>query len=369
MTVGGGAAAVYDASFAATGAAPIDEPVLHVLSPPSLKSWFPWFADLKPGDRFIELDEGNADAAQRFLADSTTFWPAGTIVIYSGHQSLSRDERLAEALRGSRRGRVIHQSPRAIEAGIDKLLMKEVFATNDIPTEPWLLPGMVVPSDARYLIKARNGTQGEGVRFAIAGEMVPSEGYAERFVDGVEYSVVSYTIDGVTGTLPPVWKGAIRGDLQPPFRRLRTCPCPALPPRTDRIFRALARRLATLLDCEGFVELELVLKYDGSISVLEINPRVSGTMRLAAMACGVAIFTDRTRMTADLHANGVALEYPYSGPHFSRPDERIFATSRLTIAADRFDQIVDKLTAAPDLQGLTYLPAIVALADARGGIA
>lgn len=338
------------------------EPVVHLLSPSSLKTWFPWFADLRPGDRVIEIGENDENAENWLNAMSSTFWPTDTIVIHSGHRSLLRDERIANELRRRHVGRIVHQSRRAIEVGIDKLRMKELFVAGGIPTEPYLSPGDMIPAGKRFLMKARNSTEAEGLRFAVPGEIIQSGAYAEPFVEGIEYSVVSYTNNGVTGTFPPVWKGAVSDDLRPPFRRLRTCPCVEISQQTENMFRDLSRRLAALVDCDGLMELELILKPDGSVSVLEINPRVAGTMRLTAMACGVALFADSVRMTTNLNANGFALEFPYNGPHFSRPSERIFATSRLTMAADTLDDIIRRLSAAPDLLGQAYLPQIAKLA-------
>src|SRR6185369_16359938 len=87
------------------------------------------------------------------------------------------------------------------------------------------------------------------------------------------------------------WKGATSRALVPPWRRLRLCPYPPLPAGLEALLRADARALADAIDTAGFVEIEYLVTADGRRVVLEINPRVSGTMRIASLATGIPIFS------------------------------------------------------------------------------
>ena len=103
-------------------------------------------------------------------------------------------------------------------------------------------------------------------------------------------------------------------------------------------------RFLALVDCWGFLEFEFIV-HDGVIYLLEINPRVCGVMRLAAMATGTPIFTLPARSLPQrrITHSRFAAEIPYDGAPWSSPDGTIIATSRLTAAAVTARSLVSSL--------------------------
>jgi transketolase len=85
----------------------------------------------------------------------------------------------------------------------------------------------------------------------------------------------------------------------------------------------------------GWLEVEFVVDSRGLPWVLEINPRICGTMRLAAMCAEVALFDIPAMRGLDgsLPAVRTGAEVPWHGAPIADPAQRIFATSRITIAA------------------------------------
>jgi carbamoylphosphate synthase large subunit len=157
----------------------------------------------------------------------------------------------------------------------------------------------------------------------------------QEYIDGTEYSILVYRDYFGEAVFPPVWKDKTNIKLDPPWKRLRLCPAPNLSAECDRRLRKLGLNIARAADAEGFIEVEVVETRTGDILVFEINPRVSGTMRICALATALPIFSlhRRPNCRGDLKAIQVAGEVPYSGTPFNCPRDGIFATSRLTAAA------------------------------------
>lgn len=195
------------------------------------------------------------------------------------------------------------------------------------------------PPGTRLVVKRRFGTQSQGTWLADAGtDSIAPDEFAEAYLDGCEYSVVVYREGDSVATFPPVWKGSVSPDLTPPWKRLRLCPAPAESEAPDAELRAVAGHVARAANAQGHIEVELLATTAGEVVVLEINPRVSGTMRISAMATGLPIFSlhklPGTR--GELQAVRQAGEVPYHGPAVVDPGRQLFATSRVTVAgADR----------------------------------
>jgi predicted ATP-grasp superfamily ATP-dependent carboligase len=98
-----------------------------------------------------------------------------------------------------------------------------------------------------------------------------------------------------TVTFPPVFKGGTTRELVPPWRRMRLCPDPWLSCESVVELQEVAVRVAEACDATGLGEVEMIVPDTGPPCVLEINPRVAGTMRISALATRVPILS-----TADL---------------------------------------------------------------------
>jgi len=337
-------------------------PVLYLISPASAAGWFPYFALLASDDLIREIGEGQDVDELAIRRGLTEGLASGLrrVVIFSSHDALLRDVRLAERLRADGIS-VFAQSEACAQIGYDKFAMKDFFDSRGLSTPPWGRAGditSVAPARTPVVVKNRHGTQSAGTRLCTVEYCaLRDDEFAEVFIDGVEYSVVVFRDQHGTATFPPVWKGRTGTDLIPPWRRLRMCPVPGIDPVLDRRLRDLAANVVTLAEGLGHVEVELVADDAGGIHIFEINPRVSGTMRISAMAVRMPIF--------GLHrlpgARGAlapvrsAAEVPYSGPVIYDPDHDTFATSRLTLAADDYAQLRAKLgEAANDLPLAVY---------------
>jgi len=165
------------------------------------------------------------------------------------------------------------------------------------------------------------------------GKAAPADTYWEDFIEGVEYSVVLYRDDEGTALFPTVWKGPVQKDLAPPWRRLRLVPAEAAS-ESSREMADTALRIAELLDAWGYVEVEFILPAVGPAVVIDINPRICGTMRIVAMATGLPIFDPsafRVPGTRVVPPVRFAAEVPYEGQPFTT--QNAVASSRVTCAS------------------------------------
>jgi hypothetical protein len=303
---------------------------LTVIAPDSVESWYAAFA--RPGSPviFVGEQDSDRDAILRQIKSQAEGRP---IRILSGHDSLIRDYVIGRKLRGAGLD-VASQSRFASAAGVDKLLQKRVLGAAGIEVPHWGTPEDPIPSGARILRKGRESTQSRGLSWAGQAHAAAGHTYWEEFVPGVEYSVVIYRDTRAMTVFPVVWKGEDRLDLLPPWRRLRTVPS-GLDADTTRRLTGTTRTIAELFDVWGFMEVEFILPRAGGPLVIDINPRICGTMRLVAMATGERIFdwadfpSDEDRV---LRARRYAAEIPFDGAPFVSDD--VIASSRLTCGRD-----------------------------------
>jgi predicted ATP-grasp superfamily ATP-dependent carboligase len=298
---------------------------LTALSIDSVRLWYLAFAG--PLDPVVFLGEDPrrlAVSEEQLLAAAD-----GTeIQVLSSHESMPRDLALAGRLRAT--GAVVRcQSTLATSAATDKVLVKQLLEQAGLPTPRWAPDAPPASWRARGLRKRRDGTQSQGLGWATDVGNRTDDRYWEEYLDGVEYSVVLFREDGRTITFPPVWKGATRPDLLPPWRRLRVCPVPTPDVGLVDLLVDVAKHAAAILDVWGFAEVEFIVA-GATPYVIEVNPRISGTVRLVAMATGVPVFRTAVLQTieGDPPAVAFAAELPHAGAPVVLPD--VIATSRIT---------------------------------------
>ena len=332
-------------------------PVLHVVAPESLRSWFPYFVDLGPGDRVVHVGE-RPDTDLEPLEAILAAAPGTTAVIHSSHETLERDCDIADLLREAGHA-VLSQSRACAALGADKVAMKEFFDRHGFASPPWTHPGdggLGLLGDPLVVVKGRHATQSHGTRLARRAQCrLTEDELCEVYVDGTEYSVVVYRDEHGVAVFPPVWKGDTSQRLTPPWRRLRLCPHHALAADAEGRLRSVSLAVAEAADAAGHIEIEYLVTPDGGVLVLEINPRIAGTMRLVAMATAVPFFSLHARpdLRGDLPAALCAGELPYSGPAFNDPSASAFATSRLTVGGRTFVEVGEKLELGPWLRPLS----------------
>jgi hypothetical protein len=264
----------------------------------------------------------------------------GTVILYSSHSTLRRDCDLGALLRAAGHD-VFCQTHYCAELGYDKVVMKQFFDDHAFPTPRWGIGSVprgmsnLTCEDSRIVIKNRHGTQSKDMRLLSNGPAPSTEEFCELFVEGVEYSVLAFGDSSRHVIFPPVWKGPSTSELTPPWLRMRLCPNPYLAPDIEDQLRSMTLAIARAARGWGFIEAEYIVSGMNEIWVLEINPRISGTMRISAMATGVPIFSIHANesLSGNVVATQCAMEVPYEGGPLTCPELDVFATSRLTVSA------------------------------------
>lgn len=321
--------------------------LVYLVAPESTRTWLPSFIEHPRTERIVYTGEAGP-ARLGPWRDRFDHHTGQQVCILSSHHTLIRDCALAEWLR-SRGHRVWGQSRRCAGLAVDKLVMKQSFDEAGFQTPRWSGAGTaarLAGSGSLFVRKSRNGTQSVGTRLVrLPAESLADNEFAEVYVDGVEYSVVAYVDADLEFTLPVVWKGPTSPDLVPPWRRLWICPAVDASAGLESRLRSLTLAVAHAVGAEGFLEAEYIVDAGEAIHLLEINPRVAGTMRVAAMAADVPIFSlpYGVRPPVSVPATGYAVEAPYHGEPLARPERRVFATSRLTVAERTLDAALARL--------------------------
>jgi hypothetical protein len=277
--------------------------VIFVLAERSWLRWLPGFLQhphYQAVIHHLDVHEGRDTAAELVRPG------ADAIVLLSHHTTLLRDARLGEQLIALGAPHVIFQSEPVARLALNKRQMAEVArcipGCHALPE----LSGdeareyLSSNSNAAVVSKSVNSTEGRTMEVARSTEMldaIPCDGLVgpdrllQPFLDGLEYSVNLVCGPGRCITFEPVCKGRTSPDGLHPCRRLRYCPClftdTSLRKRLLKVSRCYARGVGAM----GLVEIELIVS-NNRIFLLEINPRLSATMRMASIACGRSIFAD-----------------------------------------------------------------------------
>jgi hypothetical protein len=127
----------------------------------------------------------------------------------------------------------------------------------------------------------------------------------------------------------PVYKGATTTVGIHPSRRPRFCPWPHLDATLRDRLVTVAEAYARAAGVIGLTEIEFIVS-DDRIHLLEINPRLSATMRMTSVACGRSIFAELPRSRLDP-------DWPGASP---RP---VFFTAELPIPAGTDPRVLERL--------------------------
>ncbi|HUC59558.1 MAG TPA: ATP-grasp domain-containing protein [Streptosporangiaceae bacterium] len=337
---------------------------IYAVGNAGLAAWLPQF--IRPCDQPASITVPRT-LAELEAAASGAFWPETVFV--SDHQTISRDLEWAALL--ASRGRAVRcQSETAATAATDKAALKQILTACLIPTLPWRCAGdgaagWCLPAGPA-VVKRRNGTQSEGIRLAPPDAELAAGEYAEPYRDGTEYSVNAFRHESGLTILPTVWKGCTTRALVPPWMRTRLCaPAIARPDVASRLAK-LTGSIAAALDADGFFEVEFLATDSGEVYVLEVNPRVSGTLRISALAAEKPVFSWYADPAAEevLAATAWAVEVPNPGSlRPVVPDLGLYATSRVTVVAADQARLAERIGHIARA-GLLAGEAITALHDA-----
>ncbi len=266
----------------------------------------------------------------------------GSIKVYfvSSHRSLLRDYYLSSELQ-----RLGYDSScqrlDMILLGIDKVKMKSFFNKYAIRTPKWTENNDTI--DGSYLMKDRYGTAAEGISYKTNNSREYRGKYLEEYKEGVEYSVNVFRNHNKELTFyPVVWKGETNAKLIPPYKRLRVVgPYKKKFEALVKKLYKVSRKVCNSVDNYGFIELEFIVSNE-EVLLLEINPRVSGTLRVSSMACGFNTFDNYLdeKKGAVLKPNKIAIEFPYEGEYKKNDSMGYICTSRATFVGDSIDEII-----------------------------
>ena len=267
------------------------------------------------------------------------------IYILSSHRSLKKDILFVQTLREN--GYTVHcQTEHAASLGTDKIGFKQFLYNNNMPTPEWTSSGSSIYIDDSFVVKTSNSTETQGVNwYNKQGELAENE-YCERYTAGEEYSVNVFSKDNSNVIFPVVYKGRTSKDLMPPYKRIRYCG------KHDKRLLAyieqmqtLSKQIATKVNNYGFMEVEFILSDDGRLYIIEINPRISGTLRMSMLSTGKASFDYLVTPIRDgvLDCINTVFEHPYQGKPYYDIDKNIFCTSRATLVANTQSELEDKV--------------------------
>lgn len=255
------------------------------------------------------------------------------IFFLSNHDTLLEDYEISEMLRKNGIPTMC-QSTTTLVNTTDKIKMKEFLNKNDIATIQWFKN--VKGNMKEVVVKKRYGTLGQNMRYyKKINQITLNDEYVERFQDGKEYSINLYEDQSRKCIIfPAVYKGYTGRNMIHPSRKIRLCTKNQNSMKEVSIMKKIARRISFLLGNIGFMEIEFIINNLGEINVLEINPRVSGTLRMASMASNCKCFDLMLKNTesGELSCVTNTAEIPYHGEEGCDENNNIYYTSRATFS-------------------------------------
>lgn len=270
-----------------------------------------------------------------------------SIIIISSHDSFLDDVDLKGQF--ERRGiKVKSQSSFACSLAVDKIRVKRILDENNITTTGWFTD--VYPEMVDFVVKKNDSSMGMGTRYYYKNENIKLDNeYIEPFVEGDEFSVNVFTdSSGNSLVFPSVYKGKTGRDMIHPSSRIRLCSRFKANSNIISQMSAIAVKVGELIENTGFMEVEFIVDTSGRVSILEVNPRVSGTLRMASMACDSMCFDllfDESELGCNkqLECTCDVLEIPYVGRPLVDEEKKIICTTRATFCFNDSNDMIDKI--------------------------
>lgn len=313
------------------------KPIIWILAGASLTKWFSAFcSDQKATIIFWDEKYNNFE---EMLEKLSIFLPEESVIIFlSTHCSLKRDFEFAMLLK-KKRYAVYCQSEYALQVGLDKLLSKELLCKNSLQTPELEVNFDTWTDDYLRVVKSRYGTAASDIRL-YNHEPLREDFLVEKFYHGFEYSVNVFSAQNTHTAFPVVFKGNNSTQLIPPYQRTRFC----LACKNELLDKLtnISIEIAKLLKNEGFLEVEFLITSDNTVYVIEVNPRVSGTLRMSSMSAGIKCFDLFTNKTYNKILSPIyeVLEIPCQ-QEITLKDS--FSTSRISILFYDIEDLKKKL--------------------------
>ncbi len=262
---------------------------LFILSTPSWLDWITPFLKTStgPSPDFI-CWEPQAPAPIRLRAALRE-----RVVFLSHHVTLKRDANFAQG-----KSNMLAQPTCVAVIAHDKAKMGEIAAgvpgLKPIPILTFVqaLEYLRSSNSKGVVVKRRAGTEGQGVKAAYSAEALEAIRLEDNHADlifqplleGVEYSVNLIAHGERAKIYAPICKGPNPGFKAHPAKRLRRFPAPVSAAKAQRLMD-LAAAYAALIKARGLLEVEF-LETDEGIYLVEVNPRLSATLRMAIAGSG-----------------------------------------------------------------------------------
>lgn len=291
-------------------------------------------------------------------------------VFFSRHDTLRRDLCFAEPLTRMGLRTLVCQPEAVVDLAMDKRAMaqraRHVPGLHGIPElTPEAARRRLAAGDTPAIVAKRSdATEGQGMRIfrrpedlTTTGTRLHEGGYLlQPFVGGDEFSVNMIWHAGRCNVYAPVSKGPVSSDGMHPTRRKRLCPADVNGDLLD-----LSVEYMRPFEPEGPVELEFIRRR-GEYFLLDVNPRVSATLRMTAVASAGNPFADLVAAACGADALGRrvpatrhAMEWPLGG---GLSDERraelatrddLWISTRVTLAAPDGETLARRAAELQDL--------------------
>jgi carbamoylphosphate synthase large subunit len=340
------------------------------LSELSWKTWLPAFLHSPEFDAKASFPNSLREIEEEIEKEGPD-----SVIILSHHNTLLRDADWLTCLQETFGLPIYGPTTAVAELAWDKRAMAQlvnsVAGLQAIPEWSYAHAVSTLVSDptAIAIVKKVSGTEGSGYRVAQTSadlEEFTSKGRAtdsviQPFLFGREYSVNVAGIVDQSGSRLSVFEAVDKGDTgvgsPHPSRRTRECPSSHLTPEVALVLRDASLRMSELVQLKGVAEFEFIV-VGKDVFLLEVNPRVSATMRMASLACDCSLFTALGRAALSLFDGKVAKSAVRHSREFPLPEAAnrlrnrgqiapgTWITSRVTIAADTMTTLADRLSNA-----------------------
>jgi len=262
-----------------------------------------WHAN-ECGDPGLEVHQVAPDADAMTLLDAAiALRPDAVVSLALLDPHCWRDALVADYFSQVRGIPVVANPPVTVMLANDKLRTKQLLhahgigVTEAVPAND-LEQATAAAARLGYpvVIKRNDGYAGIGMRLCHDQAQLeryyrrqPGPMLVEHFIEGIELSVDVLRWQGRSRALAVVHKGATDHDLRRhPIYRLRQAPAP-IAPRHHAQALEIACRAMDLLGIVGVAECEMILDPQRGPLVLEVNPRIAGTMRLSSACAGIDV--------------------------------------------------------------------------------
>jgi carbamoylphosphate synthase large subunit len=240
--------------------------------------------DFLAADKVFYTDSKNRIKDLLNLLDNPSTKP-DILVLNGAHDDECLSESHYKELVRQKGINVIGQSLEVCEVCYDKLKTKQFLEKNNFPT----LKVISEPKEEDFplVIKLTNAWAGKGIEIVhdynelnnSIKKMNNNSYYLEPFIQGVEMSVQVIKFQEKLVVCPPVYKGSTSTEMIHPLKKLRIFPNPWNTDINPKIFN-LASEIATKLNIEGVIDIDLILSDLNKVYVSEINSRLSGVSRM-----------------------------------------------------------------------------------------